>query len=66
MNQPTQPKPCDHQWVTSTHATGAICADCREPLVSVFCPLPRKAPAGALLYALRKAQPTTTDHHDHT
>lgn len=49
------PKPCEHQWVTSTRETGPMCAECREPLVSLFCGLSRNTPAGALLYAMRKA-----------
>lgn len=51
----TQSKPCEHEWVTSTRETGPVCADCREPLVSLFSGLSRNTPAGALLYAMRKA-----------
>lgn len=55
---PTQAQapPCDHTWVTSTRVLGPHCADCKEPLVSLFDPTPRNTVAGALLYAMRQQQ----------
>jgi hypothetical protein len=51
--------PCAHEWVTSTCALGPHCADCKEPLVSLFDPTSRNTVAGALLCALRQ-QPWST------
>ena len=49
--------PCAHEWVTSTRALGPHCADCKEPLVSLFDPTSRNTVAGALLYAMRQQHP---------
>lgn len=46
---------CEHRWTTSTFERGPHCSDCKEPLVSMFWPISRNTPAGALLYALRNS-----------
>jgi hypothetical protein len=45
---------CEHNNVTSTVDKGPHCCDCKEPLVSMFIPISRNTPAGALMYALRQ------------
>jgi len=47
--------PCDHPYTTSTHALGAHCADCKEPLVSLFSSVSRNTPTGAILHGMRQA-----------
>lgn len=45
---------CQHLVTTSTFAKCPHCATCQEPLVSMFWPISRNTPEGAVLYALRK------------
>jgi len=51
---PPQTEQCPHRYVTSTFKLGPHCVDCGEPLISLFSPISRNTPVGALLYALRK------------
>ena len=52
------PKPCQHDWLTSTVKLGPHCAECGEPLAGLFWPISRNTPAGALIYALRTKERT--------
>ena len=52
---------CEHNFTTSTFADGPHCADCKEPIVSMFNPVSRNTPAGAILYALRQQHAQTKD-----
>lgn len=43
---------CQHRYTTSTIELGPHCADCKEPLVSMFMAISRNTPAGAILFAM--------------
>ena len=52
---------CAHLHTTSTVALGPHCADCREPLVSMFSSISRNTLAGKVLYAMRQQPAHSTN-----
>jgi hypothetical protein len=55
MKEETPVTTCQHTLITSTYSAGVHCYECKEPLVSFFMPISRKAPAaGAVLYAIMR------------
>jgi hypothetical protein len=57
MKELRESEPCTHRYLTAYEGSGGwVCADCRVPVLSLFCPLPLPLVAQALAAVANRSE----------